>query len=103
MVVLILLTVLMAINAETLGPGAEREARALTTRAISRNLIAAQWTGIWAREGDVFINAKQGTLREAGQISPVELGDVRRFEFSPEVRAEGRRGGKEGVSKGRFW
>src|SRR3546814_12245622 len=34
MVVLILLTVLMAINAETLGPGAEREARALTTRAI---------------------------------------------------------------------
>src|SRR3546814_19699451 len=51
MVVLILLTVLMAINAETLGPGAEREARALTTRAISRNLIAAQWRSEERRVG----------------------------------------------------
>jgi len=86
MVVLAMLTVVMAINAETLAPGAEREARALSTRATSRNLIAAQWTGIWAREGDVFINAKQGTLRDVGAITQVELGDVRLFEFSPEGR-----------------
>lgn len=86
MVVLIGLTVLMVASAETVGPGGEREARALTTRAISRNLIAAQWSGIWAREGDTFINARQGTLSEDGVLNRVELGDLRLFEFSSEGR-----------------
>lgn len=103
MAVLVLLTLLMTINAETLGPGAEREARALTTRAISRNLIAAQWTGIWAREGDVFINAKQGTLRDAGPISQVELGDVRLFEFSPEGRLLSLAKAQTAIYEGGMW
>lgn len=103
LVVLALLTALMAISAETLGPSAEREARALTTRAISRNLIAAQWTGIWAREGDVFINARQGTLRDAGPISQVELGDVRLFEFSPEGRLLSLAKAQTAIYEGGMW
>lgn len=84
--VLLLLTVVMVVSAETIGPGGEREARALTTRAVSRNLIAAQWSGIWAREGDTFINARQGTLSADGMTRRVELGDLRLYEFSPEGR-----------------
>lgn len=86
MAVLMVLTLLMVISAETIGPGGEREARALTTRAVSRNLIAAKWSGIWAREGDTFINARQGTLGAGGVGDRVELGDLRLFEFSPEGR-----------------
>lgn len=80
------LVLLLVVNAETLAPSGERASRALATRAASSDLISAKWAGIWAREGDVFINARQGTVRDAGPLVEVELGDVRLFEFSPDGR-----------------
>jgi len=101
--VLLMLTLLMVLSAETIGPGGEREARALTTRAMSRNLIAAQWSGIWAREGDTFINARQGTLSADGAMRRVELGDLRLFEFSPEGRLLSLAHAQRAIHEGGVW
>jgi lipopolysaccharide export system permease protein len=59
-------TILMVINGETLAPWAQRQADTLKAQARSNNMIMAQYTGVWAREGDMFLNASSGTQRTAG-------------------------------------
>lgn len=80
------LVLLLVINAETLAPSGERASRALATRVASSDLISARWTGVWAREGNVFIHARQGTVRDSGVFVEVELADLHLFEFGPDGR-----------------
>lgn len=77
---LLVLTLLMIVNAETLGPAAEQQAQNLAN-AKSKQLMMSRYTYLWVREGDVFLNARGGAPRiEAGK-PVIELNDVRLFEF----------------------
>src|SRR5690606_9077792 len=49
---LLLLTGLMMVNAETVGPWAQRSADMMKSAARSNDMIVAQYSGLWAREGD---------------------------------------------------
>ncbi|MFC0676906.1 LPS export ABC transporter permease LptG [Lysobacter korlensis] len=82
------LTVLMVINGETLAPWAQRNADALEASAKSDNMIVAQYSGIWAREGDVILNAQGGQERDNGTDRWLELSDVRLYEFAEDGRLE---------------
>ncbi|HEX5757171.1 MAG TPA: LptF/LptG family permease, partial [Arenimonas sp.] len=83
---LMLLTALMVVNAETLGPAAEQRAQAIANEAKGRDLIVARHSGLWAREGRVFLNARGGAQRRDESGEWIELQGVRLFEFDADGR-----------------
>jgi lipopolysaccharide export system permease protein len=85
---LVLLTGLMMLSGETLGPMAQRSADAMKASARSNDMIVAQYSGLWAREGDIFLNAQNGRERDDGDDARLELNDVRLFEFDADGRLE---------------
>ena len=85
---LTLLTALMVVNGETLGPWGQRRADALKASSRSDDLIVAQYSGVWAREGDVILNAEGGEERVDGNDRWLELHDVRLYEFEDDGRLQ---------------
>lgn len=110
---LALLTFAMVLSGETAGPSGERRANALKATAKSKDMIVARYSGLWAREGDVILNANGGEERDNGTDRWLELRDVRLYEFGDDGRlqslarvdiAEHRPGGwlLRGVNRTRF-
>ncbi len=85
---LLLLTVLMMVNGETLGPMAQRNADTMKSAARSSNMVVGHYSGLWAREGDTFLYAQGGQERPGGGPGAIELQDVRLFEFADDGRLE---------------
>lgn len=85
---LTMLTLLMVINGETLAPWGERSADTLKASAKSPNMIVAKYSGLWAREGDTFLNAESGQERTDGKDRWLELQDVHLYEFADDGRLE---------------
>jgi lipopolysaccharide export system permease protein len=83
---LALLTLLMVVNGETLAPEGQRRADALKTAAKSNNQVVAQYSGVWAREGDVILSASQGQERSEGQDRWLELRNVSLYQFGEDGR-----------------
>ena len=79
---LAILTLLMVVNGETLGPWGQRRADALKASSRSDDLIVAQYSGVWAREGDIILNAEGGEERDDGTDKWLELRDVTRTTFA---------------------
>jgi lipopolysaccharide export system permease protein len=82
----LMLTGAMVISGETLGPWGDRAAQALVVQAKSKDLSLASGSGLWAREGDLFLNARRGSVQSEGGLSKVVLEEVRLFEFDAEGR-----------------
>jgi lipopolysaccharide export system permease protein len=85
---LAVLTALMVVNGETLGPWGQQRADAMKASAKSNDMIVAQYSGLWAREGDTFLNAQTGQDRGKGSDRYLELQGVRLYEFSKDGRLE---------------
>jgi len=85
---LAILTALMVVNGETLGPWGQKRADSLKASAKSDNMIVAQYSGLWAREGDTFLNAQTGEEHGKGDGRYLELQGVRLYEFSRDGRLE---------------
>lgn len=84
---LTLLTLLMVANGEALAPWGEERAQALKS-ARNTDLVVAQYSGLWAREGGMFLNARTGEQRVRGNDKWLELRGVRLFQFDPEGRLQ---------------
>lgn len=80
------LTALMVLSAETVSPWADRRANALKASATSPNMIVAQYSGLWAREGNVFLNAESGQERTNGAQTWLELKDLRMYQLDDSGR-----------------
>jgi lipopolysaccharide export system permease protein len=87
-IALTVLTVLMVINGETLSPWGQRRADGFKASAKSSDMIVAQYSGLWAREGNTFLNAQTGQERNNGNQRWLELRDVRLYEFDADGRLE---------------
>lgn len=87
-VLVLLLTSGMVISGETLGPWGDRAAQALVVQAKSKDLSLAGGSGLWAREGDLFLSARRGSVQGEGDagLSKIVLDDVRLFEFDTDGR-----------------
>lgn len=83
-----LLTGLMVLSGETLGPWGQTRADNLRSAALSGDMIVARYSGLWAREGNVFLNAREGQDRSDGRERWLELRDVRMFEFADDGRLQ---------------
>ena len=78
-----MLTLLVALIGETAAPAGDQRAQQLEMQAKSNDITLARGSGLWARDGEAFINAKQGTTRQTAEGRLVQLSDVRVFEFAP--------------------
>lgn len=83
-----LLTAVMVFNGETLAIWGQRRADFQKASARSDNLIVAQYSGLWAREGDTFLNADAAEERNDGRQRWLELRGVRLYEFDPQGRLQ---------------
>ncbi|MES2859311.1 MAG: LPS export ABC transporter permease LptG [Pseudomonadota bacterium] len=84
---LALLTLLMVVNGETLAPWGEERAQGLKS-VRSSNMVMAQYSGLWAREGDMFLNARTGEQKTRDGDRWLELRGVRLFEFDQDGRLQ---------------
>jgi lipopolysaccharide export system permease protein len=82
------LTLAMVVSAETIGPLGEQRAQALSVGSKSKDVTVARWSGLWAREGDTFLNAQHGRSKGEGVQAWVELDGVRLYEFGDSGRLE---------------
>ncbi len=78
---LAMVTAVMMLNAETLAPKGEQTADAITISAKSDSMAVSQKSGVWARDGHVFVNARTGSKRLRGGEREIDLADLRLFEF----------------------
>ena len=83
---LAVLTGLMVLNGETLAPWSQRQADSLKAAAKSRNAILAEYSGVWAREGDMFFNAGAGQERTKDGDRWLELRNVSLYRFDEDGR-----------------
>ena len=85
---LTMLTLLMMVNIETLGPLGEQQAQSLANLK-SRQLMMARYSGLWAREGNLFFNARGNSApHNEGGKTWIELQDVRLYQFDPQGRLQ---------------
>ena len=98
---LAMLTAVMVVNGETLAPWGDERAQSLKS-VRNKDMVVAQYSGLWAREGDMFLNARNGEQKQRGDDRWLELRGVRLFQFDDVGRlksianassAEHRRGG----------
>ena len=80
------LTLAMVLVAETLGPYGEQQGQSLAMAAKSADVSRAKGSGLWAREGDTFINAREGKVAGTGVNATIELFGVTLYEFDPQGR-----------------
>lgn len=66
----------------TLSPAAEKRAQGLVVGAKSQDMVVTNNTGMWARDGQELLNAKQGRILKRG----IELVDVRLYKFDAKGR-----------------
>ena len=86
-IALSLLTAMMVVNGETLAPWAQEKADALKASAkFNTDMAVARYSGLWAREGDTFLNAVDGQERIEGGRRVLELRDVRLYQVDGEGR-----------------
>jgi lipopolysaccharide export system permease protein len=77
----LLLTLLMVASGETLAPWGEQRAQALQLAATQDDVTLAERSGIWAREGDTFLNARAGRVEGNAADARVVLDSVRLYRF----------------------
>ena len=82
---LAMLTALMVVNGETLAPWGEERAQALKS-VRNTDLVVSKYSGLWAREGDMFVNAQSGEQKQRGDDRWLELRGVRLFQFDDDGR-----------------
>jgi lipopolysaccharide export system permease protein len=79
---LLVMTALVMLMGETIGPRGEQKAEALALTAKARDVTIGKGGSLWARDGETVINAKHGRTRGTPAGPAVELDDVRVFEFT---------------------
>lgn len=82
----VLLAALMIVNAETAAPFGEQSAQTVVNSAKAGDVVMARVSGLWARDGNTFLNARDGHRRELDGRAWTELRGVRLYEFDDEGR-----------------
>jgi lipopolysaccharide export system permease protein len=79
---LALVTALMMVDGETLMPLGEQTAESIQLSAKSKDMMISKGGGVWARDGNTYVNARGGARRLHGaNRDAVDLIDVRLFRF----------------------
>ncbi|MEO6155965.1 MAG: LPS export ABC transporter permease LptG [Thermomonas sp.] len=82
---LAMLTLLMVANGETLALWGEERGQSLKSMR-NPDMVVAQYSGLWAREGEMFLNARTGEQKAGNGDRWLELHGVRLFQFQDDGR-----------------
>lgn len=82
------LTAVVVAAGETLAPYGEQRAQSIAVSSRSADLALARWSGLWARDGDTFLNARSGSAQGGVGAPDIRLDDVRLYEFGSGGRLE---------------
>lgn len=82
------LTGIMVLMAETLAPAGEHYAQTLAMQAKTADVASSRRSGLWAREGNTFLNARQGAVIGRGVRAEIELSEVTLYEFDAQGRLQ---------------
>ena len=74
----------VVILGETAAPWGDQQAQAMDLRLKSSGSIGSTSSGLWARDGNRFINAKSSLLRRVNGHDSLQLEDVRVFTLTPD-------------------
>jgi lipopolysaccharide export system permease protein len=75
------LTLLVMTMSETIGPMGDQQARTMQLRTRFGSVGLGQRGGLWARDGDRFVNAREALATRQHGLPGVRLVDVRVFEL----------------------
>ncbi len=76
-----LLTFLMMLNMETVAPASEQHSQSIANEGKSNKVIMARYSGMWARDGKIFMNARSGGEKMFNNALSIELQGLRLFEI----------------------
>ncbi len=76
----LLLSGLMIVGNETVGIASEKQALAYSSYKAGKFTLA-RYSGVWAKDGEVYFNARSGSAKVSGKESWLELADVRLYRF----------------------
>ncbi|WP_395769893.1 LPS export ABC transporter permease LptG [Arenimonas sp.] len=68
----------MIITNETVGIASEKQALSLNSHKASKFTLA-RYSGVWAKDGDLYFNARSGSAKGSGDAAWLELADVRLY------------------------
>jgi lipopolysaccharide export system permease protein len=91
----LLIFVSMAVG-EWLAPSGEATAREIRAQAISGGSLISAKNGVWAKDGDYFVNI--GEVLEQGQLKKVEV-----YRFNDELKLDSWLSAKSAVYQGKVW
>jgi lipopolysaccharide export system permease protein len=77
---------LLLVAMESFGVVADKRAYALSNAWGEKQLTMAHYSGLWAREGNIYLNARRGAERDVGGVQRVVLDGLRLYEFDSEGR-----------------
>ena len=103
MMMLLVLTSGMVVIGETIGPNGDRAAQSLVARTRSADMISASWHGLWAREGDTYLNAREVVVREVDPVPQVEMVGARLFQVGSDGRLASIAHVRSAVHDGQAW
>ena len=87
---------------ETIGTFSEKHA--LSYNVYKNNkLTLAKYTGVWAKDGELFFNSRSGVARGKGNNTWLELADVRLYRFSNGGNLESITHAKTANNKSKQW
>ena len=80
-----MLSLLVMLIGETLGPAGDQRANALQMRARSGHMSLTRGSGLWVRDGQQVINARSAlVVQHPDHNASVRLLDVREYSFTPD-------------------
>ena len=97
------ITGLMVLDAETLGPRGEQAAESIAISAKSSDVVLSRGSGLWARDGNTFINARQGMQKMQNGEHLVQLSDVRLYQFDGNGALQTLTDAKRAENRGGHW
>ncbi len=98
---LVLSGLMVAMN-ETVGIYAEKQAMSINTLKTDK-LTMAKYSGVWAKDGDLFFNARAGSAKGSGQASWLVLTDIRLYKFTQNGRLAAITHAKSASNQGEHW
>ncbi|MES2313607.1 MAG: LPS export ABC transporter permease LptG [Pseudomonadota bacterium] len=101
--VVAVLIVGVVILGETAAPWGDQQAQTMQLRMKSADLGMGTNSGLWARDGNSFINARGTSLKRHDGLSTVQLSDVRVFTFTDDGQLSRFEWAKTAEHDGRQW
>jgi lipopolysaccharide export system permease protein len=101
--VVAVLIVGVVILGETAAPWGDQQAQTMQLRMKSADLGMGTNSGLWARDGNSYINARGTSLKRHDGLSTVQLSDVRVFTFTDDGQLSRFEWAKTAEHNGREW